>query len=145
MRSEPTRFVSWHYTIRSVDGHVAQHVATRNVAAHAGNWYLNMHSIGFEHEGFAAQPGAWYTEALYRASAELGRHLAAKYRFELDRAHVVGHDQFGTSTYKWDPGPYWDWEHYMKLLGAADQGRAGARAPSRSSPSVLASTTTRSR
>ena len=54
---EPNRFVSWHYTIRSADGHVAQHVATRNVAAHAGNWYLNMHSIGFEHEGFAAQPG----------------------------------------------------------------------------------------
>ncbi len=115
--TEPTRFVSWHYTIRSVDGHVAQHVATRNVAAHAGNWYLNMHSIGFEHEGFAAQPGQWYTEALYRASAELGRHLAHKYRFEIDRAHVVGHDQFGTSTYKWDPGPYWDWEHYMRLLG----------------------------
>ncbi len=115
---EPNRFVSWHYTIRSADGHVAQHVATRNVAAHAGNWYLNMHSIGFEHEGFAAQPGAWYTEALYRNSAELAKHLAATYGFQLDRAHVVGHDQFGTSTYKWDPGPYWDWEHYMELLGA---------------------------
>ncbi len=116
--AEPTRFVSWHYTIRSADGHVAQHVATRNVAAHAGNWYLNMHSIGFEHEGFAAQPGAWYTEALYRSSAQLAKYLAARYDFELDRAHVVGHDQFGTSTFKWDPGPYWDWEHYMTLLGA---------------------------
>lgn len=115
---EPNRFVSWHYTLRSADGHVAQHVANRNVAAHAGNWYLNMHSIGFEHEGFAAQPGRWYTEALYRASAELAPYLAAKYNFDLDRAHVVGHDQFGTSSYKWDPGPYWDWEHYMKLLGA---------------------------
>ena len=115
---EPNRFVSWHYTIRSADGHVAQHVANRNVAAHAGNWYLNMHSVGFEHEGFAAQPGAWYTEALYRASAELAKYLVAAYDFEVDRAHVVGHDQFGTSTYKWDPGPYWDWEHYMELLGA---------------------------
>lgn len=115
---EPNRFVSWHYTIRSADGHVAQHVANRNVAAHAGNWYLNMHSIGFEHEGFAAQPGQWYTEALYRASAEVAKHLAGTYGFELDRAHVVGHDQFATSTYKWDPGPYWDWEHYMELLGA---------------------------
>lgn len=114
---EPDRFVSWHYTIRSADGHVAQHVANRNIAAHAGNWYLNMHSIGFEHEGFAAQPGRWYTEALYRTSASLARHLAAKYGIKLDRAHVVGHDQFGASTYKWDPGPYWDWEHYMKLLG----------------------------
>jgi N-acetyl-anhydromuramyl-L-alanine amidase AmpD len=116
--TEPNRFVSWHYTVRSADGHLAQHVANRNVAAHAGNWYLNMHSIGVEHEGFAAQPGRWYTEALYRTSAALTKYLAAKYDFELDRAHVVGHDQFGTSTYKWDPGPYWDWEHYMALLGA---------------------------
>ena len=115
---EPNRFVSWHYTLRSADGHVAQHVANRNVAAHAGNWYINMHSIGFEHEGFAAQPGRWYTEALYRASAELATYLAAKYDFELDRAHVVGHDQFWAASYKWDPGPYWDWEHYMELLGA---------------------------
>ncbi len=114
----PTRFVSWHYTIRSNDGHVDQHVATRNVAAHAGNWYLNMHSVGIEHEGMAGQPGEWYTEALYRSSSELVKHLADERGYELDRAHVVGHEEFGSSNYKWDPGPYWDWEHYMELLGA---------------------------
>jgi len=114
----PTRFVSWHYTIRSNDGHVDQHVANRNVAAHAGNWYLNMHSIGVEHEGIAAQPGKWYTEALYRSSAELVKYLSDKYGYQLDRAHIVGHEEFGSSNYKYDPGPYWDWEHYMKLLGA---------------------------
>ena len=116
--AEPNRFVSWHYTIRSEDGHVDQHVANRNVAAHAGNWYLNMHSIGVEHEGKAGEPGQWYTEALYRSSAELVTYLADKYGYELDRAHVVGHEEFGSSNYKWDPGPYWDWEHYMTLLGA---------------------------
>jgi N-acetyl-anhydromuramyl-L-alanine amidase AmpD len=120
--AEPNRFVSWHYTIRSNDGHVDQHVATRNVAAHAGNWYLNMHSIGLEHEGKAGEPGQWYTEALYRSSAELVKHLAKKYGYELDRAHVVGHEEFGSANYKWDPGPYWDWEHYMKLLGAPIKG-----------------------
>jgi hypothetical protein len=114
--------VSWHYTIRSNDGHVDQHVATRNVAAHAGNWYLNMHSIGLEHEGKAGEPGQWYTEALYRSSAELVKYLAKKYGYELDRAHVVGHEEFGSANYKWDPGPYWDWEHYMKLLGAPIKG-----------------------
>jgi len=114
----PDRFVSWQYTIRSADGHVAQHVANRNVAAHAGNWYLNMHSIGFEHEGFAAEQGRWYTEALYRSSAELAKHLAEKYDLDLDRAHVVGHEEFQTSQVKWDPGPYWDWERYMLLLGS---------------------------
>jgi N-acetyl-anhydromuramyl-L-alanine amidase AmpD len=116
--AEPNRFVSWHYTIRSNDGHVDQHVANRNVAAHAGNWYLNMHSIGVEHEGKAGEPGQWYTEALYRSSAELVTYLADRYGYELDRAHVVGHEEFGSSNYKWDPGPYWDWEHYMTLLGA---------------------------
>ena len=116
--AEPNRFVSWHYTIRSNDGHVDQHVANRNVAAHAGNWYLNMHSIGVEHEGKAGQPGQWYTEALYRSSSELVKYLADKYDYELDRAHVVGHEEFGSANYKWDPGPYWDWEHYMELLGA---------------------------
>jgi N-acetyl-anhydromuramyl-L-alanine amidase AmpD len=114
----PDRFVSWQYTIRSDDGHVAQHVATHNVAAHAGNWYINMHSIGLEHEGYAAGQGRWYTDALYRSSAELGKYLAAKHGFELDRAHVVGHEEFQSANYKWDPGPYWDWERYMKLLGA---------------------------
>ena len=116
--SQPNRFVSWHYTVRSNDGHVDQHVATRNVAAHAGNWYVNMHSIGVEHEGIAAQPGQWYTEALYRSSAELVKYLSDKHGYELDRAHVVGHEEFGSADYKYDPGPYWDWEHYMELLGA---------------------------
>jgi N-acetyl-anhydromuramyl-L-alanine amidase AmpD len=114
----PDRFVSWQYTVRSADGHVAQHVANHNVAAHAGNWYINMHSVGIEHEGYAAGQGRWYTDSLYRSSAELAKYLAAKYGFQLDRAHVVGHEEFQSSNYKWDPGPYWDWERYMKLLGA---------------------------
>ena len=116
---EPNRFVSWHYTIRSADGHVAQHVATRNVAAHAGNWYLNMHSIGFEHEGFAAQPGAWYTEALYRVL----RSTRASTSPPSTTSSSTGPTWSATTSsgpprYKWDPGPYWDWEHYMSLLGA---------------------------
>jgi len=32
----------------------------------------------------------------------------------------------------WDPGPYWDWEHYMKLIGAPIGGKARpGREPSR--------------
>jgi N-acetyl-anhydromuramyl-L-alanine amidase AmpD len=112
---DPT-YVSWQYSLRSSDGLVAQHVDNRNVAWHAGNWYVNMHSIGLEHEGFAAD-GTWYTEAMYRTSAELVKYLAAKYDVPLDRGHIIGHDQVPTSDH-WDPGPFWDWEHYMNLLGA---------------------------
>jgi len=119
---DPT-YVSWNYTLRSADGHVAQHVKAKDVAWHAGNWYVNAKSIGLEHEGFAAQ-GTWYTEAMYRASAKLVSYLAAKYRIPLDRQHILGHDNVpGTvpSTVRgmhWDPGPYWDWAHYFDLLHA---------------------------
>ena len=68
---DPT-YLAWHYTIRSSDGQVAQHVNPKNVGFQAGNWYVNMHSIGIEHEGFAATGATWYTESMYRSSATLG-------------------------------------------------------------------------
>jgi hypothetical protein len=64
-------YVSWHYTIRSSDGHIAQHVPTKDVAWHAGNWYVNSKSVGIEHEGFAAK-GTWYTEAMSPRIVETG-------------------------------------------------------------------------
>jgi N-acetyl-anhydromuramyl-L-alanine amidase AmpD len=121
--TDPT-YVSWQYTLRSSDGHIAQHVEPENVAWHAGNWYVNMHSIGLEHEGFAADGAAWYTEAMYQTSAKLVRYLARKHDIPLDRAHIIGHDQVPSilpaniPLMHWDPGPYWDWEHYFDLLRA---------------------------
>ncbi|GAA3433043.1 peptidoglycan recognition protein family protein [Kutzneria kofuensis] len=117
------KYVSWNYTIRSQDGHVDQHVLAKNVAWHAGNWYVNSRSIGIEHEGFLAQTG-WYTEAMYRSSAKLVRYLAARYQIPLDRQHILGHDNVPGITgpnipgQHTDPGPYWDWAHYFDLLGA---------------------------
>ena len=119
---DPT-YVSWHYTLRSADGHVAQHVNTKDVAWHAGNWYVNAKSIGIEHEGFAVQ-GSWYTEAMYRASARLVRYLTRRFDIPLDRHHILGHDTVpGPTAAKvrgmhWDPGPFWDWSHYFDLLHA---------------------------
>ncbi|MER5406287.1 peptidoglycan recognition family protein [Streptomyces sp. NPDC002769] len=118
---DPT-YVSWNYTLRSTDGHIAQHVKAKDVAWHAGNWYVNAKSIGLEHEGFLASPDAWYTEEMYRASARLVTYLAKKYGVPLDRQHILGHDNVPgptTSTIPGmhtDPGPYWDWEHYFALL-----------------------------
>jgi N-acetyl-anhydromuramyl-L-alanine amidase AmpD len=119
---DPT-YVSWNYTLRSTDGHIAQHVKAQDVAWHAGNWYINAKSIGLEHEGFLANPDAWYTEAMYRSSARLVKYLSAKYGIPLDRQHILGHDNVPgptTSTVSGmhtDPGPYWDWRHYFELLG----------------------------
>jgi hypothetical protein len=114
-------YLAWNYTLRSSDGHVAQHVANKDVGWHAGNWYTNQHSIGVEHEGFVAE-GKWFTEPMYRSSAKLVRYLATKYGVPLDRNHIIGHDQvpgLATDYVKGmhnDPGPYWDWEHYFDLL-----------------------------
>lgn len=119
---DPT-YLAWHYTLRSSDGHIAQHILTKDVGWHAGNWYINAKSIGVEHEGYGAQ-GTWYTEAMYRTSAKLVRYLAEKYDIPLDRQHIIGHDNVpGTipstvAGMHWDPGPYWDWSHYFDLLGA---------------------------
>ncbi|MDQ3627524.1 MAG: N-acetylmuramoyl-L-alanine amidase [Actinomycetota bacterium] len=126
--TDPT-YVSWQYTLRSADGHVAQHVKPEDVAWHAGNWWMNMHSIGLEHEGVAADGAAWYTEAMYRTSAALVKHLTRKYDIPRDRAHIIGHDQIpgpapaNVPRMHWDPGPFWDWEHYMKLIGAPIGGK----------------------
>ncbi|MFJ5774081.1 N-acetylmuramoyl-L-alanine amidase [Streptomyces sp. NPDC093094] len=127
---DPT-YVSWQYSLRSTDGHIAQHVKAKDVAWHAGNWYVNAGSIGLEHEGFLASPDAWYTEAMYRASARLVRHLAKRYGIPLDRQHILGHDTVPGPTSSavrgmhTDPGPYWDWAHYFRLLGRPLEPTAG--------------------
>ncbi|MFF4989905.1 N-acetylmuramoyl-L-alanine amidase [Streptosporangium saharense] len=115
-------YLSWHYTVRSADGYVAQHLRCDDIGWHAGNWYFNSRSIGIEHEGYLAK-GAWFTEAMYQASARLVAYLAGRYGIPLDRAHILGHDNVPGTTPQTvrgmhqDPGPYWDWAHYFELLG----------------------------
>ncbi len=127
------KYVSWHYTIRSGDGHVAQHVLTKDVAWHAGNWDVNTRSIGIEHEGYLAQGGSWYTEAMYRSSAKLVHYLATKYDVPLDRAHIIGHDNVPGSHASSvagmhdDPGPYWDWARFFDMMEAPIEGEPDGR------------------
>ncbi|WP_258346109.1 N-acetylmuramoyl-L-alanine amidase [Saccharopolyspora gregorii] len=120
----PAHGASSHYVVRSSDGQITQMVPTKDMPWHAGSWDRNIRSIGIEHEGWAAEGGTWYTEPMYRASAKLVRYLADKYDIPLDRAHILGHDEVtaekpakaGLEHY--DPGPFWDWAHYMNLMDA---------------------------
>ena len=120
--TDPKNAAAAHYLVRSSDGQVAKFIAPRHVAWHAGNWYYNAHSIGIEHEAWAFEGHKWFTDALYASSAKLVRHLARRYGVPLDRAHILGHDEVPginpthQKTMHWDPGPYWDWDRYMKLL-----------------------------
>jgi len=118
----PRSYASANYVIRSSDGAIAEMVRPRDVSWGAGDWYINMHAISIENEGFAAQGAAWYTQAEYRADATLVRYLAAKYGVPLDRQHILEHEDVpgptsaDTAAQHWDPGPFWNWNHYMALV-----------------------------
>ena len=133
--ADPTFHASAHYVVRAADGHVTQMVPTRDVAWHAANSYVNAHSVGIEHEGAAVEGATWFTEAMYRSSARLVRYLARRYRVPLNRAHVLGHDDVPAPTQRalprmhWDPGPYWDWDHYLELLRGSPPRQADAGSP----------------
>ncbi|HEX4226007.1 MAG TPA: peptidoglycan recognition family protein, partial [Pseudonocardiaceae bacterium] len=119
----PSHYSSANYVVRGSNGTVTQMVPDADVAWHAGNWYLNMHALGVEQEGFAVQGATWFTERLYQTTAKLVRYLAATYHVPLDRQHIIGHDNVpgpspaGIPGMHWDPGPFWNWNHFMDLLG----------------------------
>lgn len=103
------------------DGTVYQLVRIRDIAWHAGNWYINQHSIGIEHEGFRDSGG--YTQAQYDASAALIQWLDNVYglTIPLNRNTILGHENVPQGLHT-DPGPLWDWAYYMRQV------RAGAAA-----------------
>jgi len=113
---------SAHFVV-SRTGQIVQLVPVTDVAWHSGNAYWNLHSIGIEHVGFVSHN--IYTDAEYRASAELVAYLAHRWSIPIDRKHIIGHDEvpdpnhpgeYGGVDHHTDPGPYWDWTYYMKLI-----------------------------
>jgi N-acetylmuramoyl-L-alanine amidase len=123
----PASYVSANYVIRSSDGAVTEMVRPQDVSWGAADWYVNMHAINIENEGFAAQGSTWYTGAMYRSLATLVRYLGARYGIPLDREHILGHEDvpgptsYGTAVQHWDPGPFWNWNHFMALVhGVSD-------------------------
>ncbi|OON64274.1 hypothetical protein B0920_13380 [Massilia sp. KIM] len=126
--------VSAHYVIRSSDGQVTQMVREADKAWHAGN--ANGYTVGIEHEGYVDSPKAWYSEAMYQASAALARDILAARGLApavYDGAlgwdavpadalyNVKGHVNYARQTHS-DPGAGWDWPRYRALVGAAGPG-----------------------
>ncbi|MBR1514154.1 MAG: N-acetylmuramoyl-L-alanine amidase [Bacteroidales bacterium] len=131
--------VSAHYVIRSVDGQITQMVREKDKAWHART--ANGYTIGIEHEGYVNNP-SYYTEAMYRSSADLVRNICSRYeainglrvhnRDTLDNGiclnnglydlggegacvQVKGHQHYPDQSHT-DPGLYWDWDYYYKLV-----------------------------
>jgi hypothetical protein len=114
---------SAHYVI-SRDGSIVQLVHLSDIAWHAGNWKTNVHSVGIEHVGETYDP-AGFTTAEYAASAKLVAWLVRRYDIPVDRTHIIGHSEvpdpyhrglYGGVSHHHDPGPYWNWGHYMYLV-----------------------------
>lgn len=119
---DPTSFTSATYVI-CADGRVIQMARLKDVTWTAGNWWYNSHFVQIEHAGHATSPTE-YTPQMYASSVILVKWLSQKFNFPLDRAHVHGHDNVpGTrgsniATQHVDPGPFWNWQNYMAMLGA---------------------------
>ena len=131
--------VSAHYVIRSADGQVTQMVREADKAWHARS--ANGYTIGIEHEAYG-NIWSFFTEEMYRSSADLVRDICSRvaaidghrtfYRDTLDSGiclnygvhdlggedactKIRGHQHYPDQTHT-DPGPYWDWNYYYKLI-----------------------------
>lgn len=122
--------VSAHYLVRSSDGQITQMVRNASKAWHVG--IHNNYTFGIEHEGFVNNP-AWYTAAMYSASAKLSKHLCTVSAIDCAKAYrgasssgvnpiagptVKGHQHY-TSQSHTDPGIHWDWPRYYSLINGA--------------------------
>jgi N-acetyl-anhydromuramyl-L-alanine amidase AmpD len=122
---------SAHYVVRSSDGQVTQMVLEANKAWHVGS--ENPYTVGIEHEGYNNN-AAWYTNAMYVSSANLSRDICQSNTINPLRTYygpgcsgsstqcglgactkVKGHQMYPNQTHN-DPGPYWNWAKYYKLI-----------------------------
>lgn len=110
----PAHAAAAHYVVRSADGAIDQCVREHDIAWHAGNWDYNTRSVGIEHEGWVDQP-SYFTTAMYHASAALTASVCDRYGIPKDRSHIIGHAEVPGTDHT-DPGPYWDWVRYIRLV-----------------------------
>ena len=131
--------VSAHYVIRSVDGQVTQMVSEADKAWHVG--VANSYTIGIEHEAYG-DIYSYFTMNMYQSSANLVKNICSRrpninphrvfYRDTLDNGTVLnygvhslggatactqirGHQHYPSQTHT-DPGQYWNWNLYYKLI-----------------------------
>ena len=131
--------VSAHYIIRSIDGQVTQMVKERDMAFQARS--ANCYTIGIEHEAYG-DIASYFTTVMYKSSADLVKNICMRnpqilpyrmfYRDTLDDGTVLdyglhplgdstacimirGHQHYPGQSHT-DPGPYWNWNYYYKLV-----------------------------
>ena len=109
--------VSSHFFITR-DGQLTQFVSTNDRAWHCGEsnycgrTRCNDFSIGIELEGCDTIP---FEEAQYETLAAITTALCDAYP-ALSNERIVGHSDIAPGR-KTDPGPCFNWEYYLELLG----------------------------
>ncbi|MYX98204.1 N-acetylmuramoyl-L-alanine amidase [Streptomyces sp. SID486] len=116
---DPAHGAAAHYIVRA-DGRITQLVRELDVAFHAGDRQYNERSVGIEHEGFV-EDAASFTDAMYAASARLTAAICRRYGIPADREHIIGHVEVPGTDHT-DPGRFWDWERYIRLVRAEPGG-----------------------
>ena len=125
--------VSYHYVVSS-SGQVTQMLCESDKGWHVGT--ENPYTIGIEHDGVVSAPNN-YTAAMYATTAELCNDIsqsgygigslrtayfpwAATTNYNATSTpgscvHIKGHQHFPSQTHT-DPGQYWDWDYFYKLV-----------------------------
>ncbi len=117
----PRAHASSHFIVAR-SGRIVQLVHVSDIAWHAGNWKVNVGSVGIEHEGFTYGPEG-FTAGQYESSARLTAWLARRSLMPIDRDHIIGHAEVpapgggtGGASHHTDPGPHWSWRRYLSLV-----------------------------
>ncbi|GFH39859.1 peptidoglycan recognition protein family protein [Lactococcus insecticola] len=82
---------SAHYEI--ADGEIIGCVGENFTAWHAGNWDMNLRSIGLEHKNSTMAPSWQVSEATMNASAKLIADICKRYAIPIDRTHIIKHSE----------------------------------------------------
>lgn len=117
---------SFHYGVAQ-DGRVGQAVDEDYAAWHAGNWGVNLRSVGIEHEdkGKWASPG-WMTDKEFDASTKLAAYLCRKY--DIPVARIIPHYQVASDG-RACPGPHFPLQKYKDRVSQLLSGKEDSPAP----------------
>ena len=125
--------VSYHYVVSS-SGQITQMLCEADKGWHVGT--ENPYTIGIEHDGYVTDPSN-YTAAMYAATGDLCYDItqsgyginglrtayfpwSATTNYNATNTpgscvHIKGHQHFPNQTHT-DPGQYWDWDYFYKLV-----------------------------
>lgn len=90
--SRRERRASAHFAVEGSEVH--QYVKLSDTAWHAGNWLVNLKSVGIEH---SAQPGRELTPEGYQTSAELICDICRQLNLVPSRALLHGHSEYAAT------------------------------------------------